>query len=132
MGMQNDHELTASLLAGGLGGTLERLTRSMMRLMACRRRGARDDPDDFQPDCRGPSCSAAVSQALSDLNDAWPARVARPARFIETERLFLLLKDKTLDALADTPALWSEYHSLAQCIIEMKLDWAQKKPGLRL
>ena len=81
MGMLKDYELTASLLAGGLSGTRWRLLRTIRRLMVCRRGDAHDDPDHFQPDCRSPSWSAAISQALSDLNDVWQGRAPRPARF---------------------------------------------------
>jgi hypothetical protein len=132
MGVLNDYELTASLLAGGLTGTRERLTRAVRRLMACRRGEARDDPDHHEPDCRSPSWSAAISQALSDLTDAWQGRAPRPVRFRETERLFLLLKDLTLDAVACHPAPWSDYHSLAQCLSELRLDIASPKPHPRL
>ena len=132
MGMLKDYELTASLLAGGLSGTSGRLLRTIRRLMVCRRGDAHDDPDHFQPDCRSPSWSADISQALSDLTDAWQGRAPRPARFRETERLFLLLKDRTLEALAHQPAFWSDYHRLAQCLSELKLDYVHQKPLLRL
>ena len=132
MGMLKDYELTASLLAGGLSGTRGRLLRTIRRLMVCRRGDAHDDPDHFQPDCRSPSWSAAISQALSDLTDAWQGRAPCPARFRETERLFLLLKDRTLEALAHQPAFWSDYHRLAQCLSELKLDYVHQKPLLRL
>ena len=132
MGMLKDYELTASLLAGGLSGTRERLLKTMRRLMACRRRDAHDDPDFAEPDCRSPSWSAAISQAFSDLTDAWQSRTPRPTRFRETERLFLLLKDRTLETLACHPAIWTDYHSLAQCLSELKLDLAIQKPYLRL
>ena len=132
MGRLKDYELTARLLAGGLSGTRERLLKTMRRLMACRRRDAHDDPDSHEPDCRSPSWSAAISQALSDLTDAWQGRLPRPARFRETERVFLLLKDKTLETLAYHPAFWADYHNLAQCLSELKLDLANQKPYLRL
>ena len=132
MGMQKDYELTASLLAGGLSGTRERLLKTMRRLMACRRGDAHDDPDHFWPDCRSPSWSAAISQALSDLTDVWQGRAPRPARFRETERLLLLLKDRTLEFLASQPAFWPDYHRLAQCLSELKLDFANQKLYLRL
>ncbi|MDR1658616.1 MAG: hypothetical protein LBT47_13930 [Deltaproteobacteria bacterium] len=132
MGILKDYELTASLLAGGLGGTRERLLKTIRRLLVCYPQDAQDNPEPIQPDCRSPSYLAAVSQALSDLNDDWQGRVPRPARFMETERLFLQLKDRTLDVLANDPTLWSDYHSLAQGLNELKLDYAQKKTGLYL
>ncbi|MDR2442998.1 MAG: hypothetical protein LBE31_05700 [Deltaproteobacteria bacterium] len=130
--MLKDYELTASILAGGLGGTRERLLRTIRRLLVCHHGDAQDISETIKPDCRSPSYSAAVSQALSDLNDTWQGRVLRSVRFMETERLFLLLKDRTLDALANNTILLSDYHRLAQCLNELKLDSAQTKTGLHL
>jgi hypothetical protein len=132
MGMLNDYELTASCLAGGLGGTRKRLDRTMGRLYSIRPQDAQDNPEPVRPGCRSPSYAAAISQALSDLTDAWQGLLPRPAKFRETERLFLLLKDKTLETLASNPALWSDYHRLAQCLNELTLDYGQMKPEIRL
>jgi hypothetical protein len=132
MGMLNDYELTASFLAGGLGGTHVRLDRTMGRVRSCRPQDAQDCPELLRPDCRSPSYAAAVSQALSDLIDAWQVIQARPARFRETERLFLLLKDRTLESLAPNKAPWSDFYSLAQCLNELKLDRGPNKSSLHI
>jgi hypothetical protein len=132
MGMLNDYELTASFLAGGLGGTHVRFDRTMDRVRYCRPQDAQGDPEPLESDCRSPSYAAAVLQALSDLIDAWQGIKARPARFRETERLLLLLKDRTLDALATKKALWADFYRLAQCLNELKLDRGPDKPSLFL
>ncbi|MDR3205066.1 MAG: hypothetical protein LBV23_10065 [Deltaproteobacteria bacterium] len=131
MGMLNDYELTASYLAGGLGVARERLFRSMGRLNDHLPKDALGDPESIEPDCRGPSYAAAVSQALSDLTDAWQRSISRPARFKETERLFLLLKDKALGALTRSPDLWKDYAHLAQSLSELKLDGGRRKSRLQ-
>jgi hypothetical protein len=120
-----DNELTASCLAGGLGGTRERLDRTLRRLF-------RDSPLDAQGEpveplylaggCRSPSHAAAVTQAFRDLTDCWQATLSRPVRFRETERLFGVLKDRILTVLDHGPALWLEYHRLAQSLNELALD----------
>jgi hypothetical protein len=132
MGMLQDYELTASFLAGGLGGAYARLDRAMDRVRLRRPQDAQDDPDPPGPESQSPSYAAAVLQALSDLIDAWQGLQARPARFRETERLLLLLKDKTLDKLATKKAIWSDFCRLAQCLNELKLDLGPGKPSLRL
>jgi hypothetical protein len=132
MGMLNDYELTANFLAGGLGGTHVRLDRTMDRVRACRPRDAQGDPEPPGPDYHSPSYAAAVLQALSDLIDAWQSMRARPKRFRETERLLLLLKDRTLDSLAPKKAIWSDFYRLAQCLNELKLDRGPDKSPLRL
>ncbi|MDR1487016.1 MAG: hypothetical protein LBT62_03325 [Deltaproteobacteria bacterium] len=131
MGMVNDYELTASCLAGGLGGTSKRLDRTIERIQTICPVSAQKNLDLVQPGCRSPSYVTAISQALNDLTDAWQGLMLRPAKFKETERLFLLLKDKTLEILANNPALWSDSHRLAQCLNELTLDHGQMKPVLR-
>ncbi|MDR1677005.1 MAG: hypothetical protein LBS44_01280 [Deltaproteobacteria bacterium] len=127
MGMLNDYELTASFLAGGLGGTHVRLDRTMDRVRACRPQDAQNNPNILRTDCCSPSYTAAVLQALSDLIDAWQGLQVRPARFRETERLLLLLKDRTLESLAPKKAIWSDFYRLAQCLNELKLDRGPEK-----
>jgi hypothetical protein len=134
MGMLIDNELTASCLAGGLGGTRERLDKTLRRLF-------RDSPLDAQGEepawprhlaagCRDPH-AAAVTQALRDLTDYWQGFMPRPDRFRETERLFGVLKDRILTDLDHGPALWLEYHRLAQSLNELALDSSsQENPEL--
>jgi hypothetical protein len=130
MGMLTDHELTASFLAGGLGGVRERFERALGRVRDSRPQDAQDDPETMSAGCRSPSYAAAVSQALSDLADAWQRLPLRTVRFRETERLLQLLKDRALEALRHDPHLRSDYHRLAQCLNELKLD-NPHKPELR-
>jgi hypothetical protein len=132
MGMLNDYELTASFQAGGLGGAQLRLDRTIERVLASRSQDAQGIPDRLHPECRSPSYAAAVLQALSDLIDAWQGLQVRPARFRETERLLLLLKDKTLESLATKKAMWSDFYRLAQCLNELKLDRGHDKSSLTL
>jgi hypothetical protein len=132
MGMPKDYELTASFLAGGLGGTRLRFDRTMGRVRSCRPKDAHDCLDILQSDSRSPSYAAAVSQAMSDLIDAWQGLQARPIRFQKTEKLFLQLKDKTLESLAPHRAVWSDFYRLAQCLNELKLDRGPEKPSLWL
>jgi hypothetical protein len=130
MGMPKDYELTASFLAGGLGGTRLRLDRTMGRVRSRRLQDAQGCAEILESDSRSPSYAAAVSQAMSDLIDTWQSIQSRPPRFRETERLFLLLKDKTLEMLAPNRAPWSDFYRLAQSLNEMKLDRGPKKPSL--
>jgi hypothetical protein len=132
MGMLNDYELTASFLAGGLGGTHVRLDRTMDRVRARRPQDAQDDQDLPRSESQSPSYAAAVLQALSELIDAWQGLQSRPARFREAERLLILLKDRTLDSLATKKAIWSDFYHLAQCLNELKLDRGPDKPPLFL
>jgi hypothetical protein len=104
----------------------------MDRVRSCRPQDAQGNPDHLHSDSHSPSYAAAVSQALSDLVDAWQGLQARPARFREAERLLLMLKDRTLDALATKKALWTDFYRLAQCLNELKLDRGPDKPSLFL
>ncbi|MDR2612692.1 MAG: hypothetical protein LBG06_07685 [Deltaproteobacteria bacterium] len=120
-----DNELTASCLAGGLGGTRERLDKTLQRLTRIAPWDAQGEPDTPRPlagGCRSPSQAAAVTLALRDLADIWQGFMPRPVRFRETERLFGVLKDRILTDLDHGPALWLEYHRLAQSLNELRLD----------
>jgi hypothetical protein len=133
MGMLIDNELTASCLAGGLGGTRERLDKTLERLTRYSpwdAQGETDWPAPLATGCRSPSQAAAVTQAFSDLADVWQGFMPRPDRFRETERLFGVLKDRILTGLDHGPALWLEYHRLAQSLNDLRLDSGQKDPEL--
>jgi hypothetical protein len=128
-----DDELTASCLAGGLGETRERLDKTLLRLFRyspLEIQGDPDRPELLAEGCRSPSQAAAVTQALRELADYWQGFMPRPNRFRETERLFGVLKDRILTDLDHNPALWLEYHRLAQSLNELRLDSNQENPEL--
>ncbi|MDR1166522.1 MAG: hypothetical protein LBO66_11790 [Deltaproteobacteria bacterium] len=134
MGMLFDYELTASCLAGGLGGTRERLDKTLKRLFRSSPLDAQGDPErPASPilDCRSPSLAAAITQALRDLTDVWQGLKSRPDKFRETERLFGVLKDKILDDYDHSAILWLEYHRLAQSLNQLKLDSSQENSDLQ-
>ncbi|MDR2460266.1 MAG: hypothetical protein LBE38_05730 [Deltaproteobacteria bacterium] len=132
MGMLFDNELTASCLAGGLGGTRERLDRTIGRLIRLSPTDAQGNPEGLflSSGCRSPSNAAAITQALRELSDLWQDYCFRPSRFQETERLFGVLKDKILLGFDHSPTLWLEYHRLAQNLNELRLDSSQENSEL--
>jgi hypothetical protein len=130
-----ENELTASCLAGGLGGTRERLDRTLERLFRNSPLDAQGDPVWPRPPvtgCRSPSLAAAVTQALRDLTDYWQGFMPRTYRFRETERLFGILKDRILTGLEQGPALGLEYHRHAQSLNDLRLGSSQENPELSL
>ena len=134
MGMLFVNELTASCLAGGLGGTRERLEHTISRLIRPSPLDAQGDPEGPSPlitGCHCPSQAAVITQTLRDLADLWQDLSYRPTRFQETERLFGVLKDKILLSFDHNPTLWLEYHRLAQNLNELRLDRSQENTELQ-
>jgi hypothetical protein len=134
MGMQFYYELTASCLAGGLGGTRERLLKTLRRLNRTSPLDAQGDPDRYleNTDCRSPTPAAAITQSFEELTDIWHEFTYRPIKFRKTEELVEVLKDKILEGFDNNFTLWIEYHRLAQHLNALELDSSQENPEFHI
>jgi hypothetical protein len=130
MGIYLFNELTANCLAGGLGGTCERLEKTIWRLSQPWSLDAQEYLDRPLPVCPNSPKAAVVTQDLREKSDVWQNHLYRPLLFIKTERLFETLKDKTLEALDNYLDFWTDYHCLAQYLSDLKLDSSQENLGL--
>ena len=121
MGMLTECELMATCLAGGLGVTRERLERTLGRLIRPSPLIVRGGGEEADMGKWNALNTAAVAQALRELNDIWLGMFCRPVRFREIERLLTRLKDRILDEFGCNSRVLLNYHRLAQNLNDLKL-----------
>jgi hypothetical protein len=118
-----EHELTASWMAGSLGGTLGRLSDSLRRLSRTQSTGSREKPETAAVLDRlliEPARLSNLNQTLRLMTDAWESHKTATLRFNRIEEQFNSLTETALDRLNGRAGRPMEYYRLAQVIEQLR------------